>query len=421
MRGRKYNALLCVLFLIASLALPSPGNASALQLRKGAGVHTWLNWSPVREDGSRRYAWPPYRHDPAPVTRQDFEFLKRSGFDFVRLSIDPGPVLSVSGAKRKQALDILGNAVRLVLATGLNVVWDYHPVGQVPLYSAKSLEVAPDHPLARNYRAMIGETAAMLQAIAPGRTALELMNEPQFYPCDGGGGRQWQQVLESLVTAARAHAPDLTLIVSGACGGGIKGLVNLDPSSLKQDENLLYSFHYYLPYAFTHQGTGEWRYMTHVPWPASRGSLAQAMAGVDRRLEDAGNLGRAQKRAYRDSAGTTLSEYFAANPGEQTVRQDFDRLLGWAAKHGIAPDRLLLGEFGAYPATGSRAGAAASDLFRWLSFLRGLAEHNKMGWSVWEYGGEDMSIVTAGRERMLRPGIAVALDLQPAENRPVGQ
>ena len=69
---------------------------------------------------------------------------------------------------------------------------------------------------------------------------------------------------------ARGAAPGVTLILSGACGSMIAGLEALDPI---QDANVVYTFHFYEPYVFSHQGapwmTSEpmYRYLNAVPWP----------------------------------------------------------------------------------------------------------------------------------------------------------
>jgi len=49
----------------------------------------------------------------------------------------------------------------------------------------------------------------------------------------------------------RTLSGDLTIVATGACGGSIKGLVNLAPDF--DDPNIYYSFHMYEPHAFTHQ------------------------------------------------------------------------------------------------------------------------------------------------------------------------
>ena len=87
---------------------------------------------------------------------------------------------------------------------------------------------------------------------------------------------------------ARA-APGLTLVASGGCGSLIQGLADFDPADVARFAPLLYTFHFYEPYLFTHQGApwmGERLYhtLTGVPWPGDRGHL---------RGDDARRRGRA--------------------------------------------------------------------------------------------------------------------------------
>src|SRR4051812_29481098 len=95
--------------LFSSLALVLGLTASAvatpLVLHRGVAIHEWLNWSPVAADGT--YVWPPYRsvadwlagYRPASDWPAGNEFARMGGmgFDFVRLSVDPGPLLASDG------------------------------------------------------------------------------------------------------------------------------------------------------------------------------------------------------------------------------------------------------------------------------------------------------------------------------------
>ena len=75
---------------------------------------------------------------------------------------------------------------------------------------------------------MIRRTAHLLATLHTNRVALELMNEPQ-YGWDSATAARWQRLLEHLHGEARAEAPELLLVLSGARGGDIKGLLALDP------------------------------------------------------------------------------------------------------------------------------------------------------------------------------------------------
>ena len=131
---------------LAALALvlaASAVQADPLPLKRGVSVHEWLNWSPVNED--RSYKWPPYIGEEqwlggyrplADWPEGDvFQTIAGLGFDFVRLSVDPGPLASTEGTKQAEALDVIAAAITRINDAGLRVVLDLHGVSQVPQYS----------------------------------------------------------------------------------------------------------------------------------------------------------------------------------------------------------------------------------------------------------------------------------------------
>ena len=116
---------------VLGLALTTAG-AAPLSLHRGVGVHEWLNWSPVAADGS--YVWPPYRGQAEwlagarPISDwpagDEFARIRSMGFDFVRLSVDPGPLVASRGKRRQEALKVLSDAVEQVTSAGLRVVFE---------------------------------------------------------------------------------------------------------------------------------------------------------------------------------------------------------------------------------------------------------------------------------------------------------
>lgn len=417
------------LFYLLLLLLGVIGQAQAepLKLRRGVAIHEWLNWSPPNKEPTDQipgpaaepqaaspYSWPPYRKTPDPITREDLLRIREQGFDFVRLSVDPGPLLSAGDQIRAEALTILGEAVRQTLGADLRVVFDFHPVNQVPAFSSAAIEAQADQDLGERYARVLAETAAMLAALAPDarqRVALELMNEPQFYPCDGGGGRRWQKTLERFVKAARAGSADLTLVVTGACGGNIKGLVNIDPGRLS-DPNLLYSFHYYEDHTFTHQGAKIRRWLMSVPWPPSRDALERVLALSRERIDLDPTLSGAERAAARREMGSYLENYFDRDKGYATLEGAFAKLLQWSKRHSIPPSQLFLGEFGVVMRTEHSPGADTEDRRRWLSAVRAQAEKHAIAWSYWEYNNpHGMSLTTSTRTRAFDPVALEALGL----------
>jgi endoglucanase len=366
--------------LIVSVGVPADAGAkdAPLQLKRGVSIHTWLNWSPVTEAGD--YRWPPYRSLDEWGGVRELERIKSLGFDFVRLTVDPGPLLSSDGSRREEAVGRIEDAVRAVLAADFKVIVDLHPVGQVKAWSASSIEGGPDAPMSVRYRSVAASLAGMLARVDTNKTALELMNEPQFYPCDGSGGREWQAVLVELVRAARAAAPDLTLVVSGACGGNITGLVHVDPAQL-DDDRLIYSFHFYEPHSFTHQGLGDARDVKGVPWPADPSLNALVLTYSELKLdrENVPSRERSQRLAY---VRQHLADYTAEGWGETQIAQRFGEVTTWAKENGIPNDRLLLGEFSVIVASDG-GGALDADRFRWLSAVREETEKFGIPWAYW--------------------------------------
>ncbi len=402
------RAIMLLALLLGSLT-SAQASDGPIALKRGVSIHEWLNWAPVTESGD--YRWPPYNDLEEWGSTRDFARIKALGFDFVRLSVDPGPLLAFEGAKREEALARLDQAVRLVTGNGLKVVLDLHPISQVPAWSAKALEVSADDKMAARYRDVVTSVAGMLARVGPDKAALELMNEPQYYPCDGGNGREWKSVLAGLVSAARKAAPDLTLIATGACGGNVKGLVQLDPAAF-DDDRILYSFHFYEPLDFTHQGVAEAGDVKGAPWPAD--PVATPLALVYSKIligqdESLTADGRAKKlgevRRYIDS-------YIGNRWDEARLKARFGEVRAWAERHDLPPSRLFLGEFSAMAATDHRGGALDADRFRWLDAVRREAEALGAPWAYWEYSNpHGMSLTTADASRHPDAVVVEALGL----------
>ena len=141
------------------------------------------------------------------------------------------------------------------------------------------------------------DLAARLGTLDPARVAFEPLNEPP----QSCGAADWTVMQSELLRTARLAAPDLTLVATGACGSMIAGLEALDPARIG-DPNIIYTFHFYEPYVFSHQGapwmSGEpiYRYLNAVPWPASAGVEA-----ADARRRRGAHGGRSRDAGGRET------------------------------------------------------------------------------------------------------------------------
>ncbi len=383
--------------LVLLLAAP----ATALELRRGLNLDIWVEWLPVEamlaRDGFLD-VFPDWRRH---VSEERLPELRAAGFDFVRLPVEPGPLLALGpGARRQSLLDQVVETIEDLHAAGLAVVVDLHLVSRPGApYGAEAVLGEAHHFAA--YLELVEAVGRALDGFDPSRTAFEPMNEPN-HDCAAvaeGDAVLWPPMLERLHATARSAAPHLPLVLTGACWGHAQGLASLDPT-LIEDENVVWSFHSYEPFIFTHQ-SAEWltiaeRYLTDVPYPPSR--LDDAL--IDRLSREAAKRsGGAYDRhafrymldAYRRTAATV-------------AREPIDLAAAWADRHGIPRDRLLMGEFGAMP----------GDRLAFLQDKRRAAEEHGIAWAVWSWG-DAMAITSGGAERRLDPAVCGALGLQGCE------
>ncbi|MER8900191.1 cellulase family glycosylhydrolase [Mesorhizobium sp. M0772] len=391
-----------VVYVIAcALGMAMSAEAAPIPLERGVGVHEWLNWSPVEKDGS--YKWPPYRSEKEwlaggrPLTDwpdgDQFDRIRSMGFDFVRLSVDPGPLLASEGAKRQQALDMLAAAVQRVVSSGLKVVFDLHGVSQVPAYSMEMIYGGADSEGVARYRKMVVAVAAMLIKIGADKVALEPYNEPAYYPCDASGSDDWQRIMAGTVRDIRAVSSELTIVATGACGGSIAGLVNLDPNF--DDPNVYYSFHMYDPHSFTHQRADDKNaFSSGLPWPADA-STPEVVAETLKAQMDAAGLSQIEEVMNMAWARETIARYFEQNWGQSQLEAGFRQAVDWAEAHDIASRRLFVGEFGVIlMSADGRMGAFDADRLRYLMAVRREAERFAMPWSAWEFSNPyGMSVI----------------------------
>jgi hypothetical protein len=375
-----------------------------LRLERGVNLDIWVEWLSVDQmaaDPGFLTPYPDWRRHYTPGT---LDRLRAAGFDFVRLPLDPAPMLAAGpGAERDRLVAEGRAAAEEVLAAGLDVVVDLHSIprpGEVWGTDDVVGRLWPD------YLVLVGDMARALDGLPPDRVAFEPLNEPTLdCPWDSDAPPRWPAMLAGMHAAARAGAPELPLVLSGACWGGVDGLQALDPAMLG-DDNVIWSFHSYDPFQFTHQGAS-WTYapltlIDGLPYPPSALDDATALSAAAR----AG--ARAGEAADPAAIAAEITAYRATPDGAVAVEPA--RAAAWADRHGIPRERLLLGEFGAL-----RAGADGRHppewQWRFLSDKRRAAEALGIGWAVWNFAGDMGVAVWDNPDRRMDPGACAALGL----------
>ncbi len=358
--------------------------AAGLTLHRG--INAWPWFSLTREYPAPRtdYGLPPFQPERPVPTTHDLARLRSAGFDFLRLPVDPGPFLGLSGPPRVGLIRDLLNAVAAIRDAGLAVVVNVQANGATHHWNPDNLYGGPLAPLYPAYRDFIAELAGRLGAIDAGGIAFEPVNEPP----QACGASEWTALQDELLGLARREAAALTLVAGGACGSMVPGLVALDPVPLARYAPLLFTFHFYEPYLFSHQGAPwmrepVYRALNAVPWPASAGTLARTLAAVRARMDvDTALPASAKAEAYAVTEAK-LAEYFAADPDRRFIDHHLAAVRGWANRHDIPTHRILMGEFGALRSDARYVAAGAADRARYVHDVREAAEANGFAWAFW--------------------------------------
>lgn len=398
-------------------AAEAPGSTPAF--RRGFSVHELLNWGNLRPGDPGRYTDTPFTGPHHLVPDELLRNAARAGFDFVRLTVDPGPYLQLTGRPRAALDEALTGEVARLRGFGFAVLVDLHPVEQVPLYG-RGMALAEAHPGMDEYRGLVARTARLLGALRTRSVGLEIMNEPDGY--DPASEARWRTVLEDLHAAARAAAPDLLLVLSGAEGGDAGGLEHLD-ARLFADPDVMYTFHYYEPHAFTHQGVpgddvrNDVRpYLAGLPYPSTfpfdPASLVARNIAADPAVDPA------RRRRLAERAEAAAAAYAAGGFDRDRVRRDFDRVAGWAKAQGVPETRILLGEFSVARQSDDHVGADPLSAEGWLHDVRREAEDHGFGWAYWGLAGASpMQLTVDDGATTLDPGVLSALGLPATARR----
>lgn len=404
--------ILALAFTLLALATtPTPATA-AFEMRRAINVAQWFTWPRYESAPATGVLWPPYKNAPRPPSLEEFTQLKKSGFDTIRLPVDPAPFIVFEGARREEVYAMLFDAIARIRKAGLNVIVDLHPNSRHPVWGQHAMAKGPGTPSFDAYTAHITEMARRLDKQDAKHVALELINEPRV-KCAGAEQERWQGIAKTLVDSARVGSKKLTLILTGACVSSLEGLIALDPKAIG-DKNLIYTFHFYDPFTFTHQGATfiPWpdKYLDEVPWPASARPIEEPLSRIQPRVAAATSLDENARQQAAIGAQANLQKYYRSGAGIELIRARFGKVSEWAKANNIPGNRVFIGEFGVLRKHEGSAGARCEDRMRWLRDIRIAAEDFGFTWAYFNYDGA-FAIVESDEQRVLDPNVLASLGL----------
>jgi endoglucanase len=338
---------------------------------KGVNLPFWFWYPPAN---------PANRFQP-----EEFEDLRATGITFVRVPIDLGFLYDVETGFNEINLALVDRAINHLHEADLAVIVDLHSTSQADSDAANYSASLEDPAFVDIYVQFWSDFAAHLNQFDPDMTIFGLMNEPVFYDDPS----VWLPIQERLVEAARASAPEHTFLATGARWSSMDTLLEMTPL---EDENLIYEFHFYEPFIFTHQGAtwaGEpWAEFSSVPYPSS----PEAVAGIGEGLSE-------QAADYLNWYGQEAWNY-------DSLYERIGQAAAWGEEHGVY---LICDEFGVYSEN-----APMIDRAVWIRDVREIFESYGIAWGMWEYD-DSFGLArrsASGQSVIYDPYIVSALGLQ---------
>jgi endoglucanase len=313
------------------------------------------------------------------TTAEDIALMKSMGFDHVRLSVNPQPMMPNHRPDEISAeyFGYLDAAVKMILDQGMAVVIDLHPESDFKARLTKDDSFVQE--FADFWRAL----AKHYSTWDPERVFFEILNEPEF-----SDRYRWYGVQAKLATAIREGAPQHTIIAAGARWSNDDELVFLEPL---RDPNVIYNFHFYDPHIFTHQGAtwGSyfWHWVKGLHYPSSPESAAKVAANVPDAMDRMAVIRYGQ-------------DHWDASRIDAEITQVAD----WARQRGVP---VVCNEFGVY-----RAYAEPHDREAWIHDVRTALEQHGMGWTMWDYSGSFGVVTKKDGRRVPDEGTLSALGLK---------
>jgi endoglucanase len=286
----------------------------------------------------------------------DFARVKNWGFDHIRLPLDWQNIFDAEIRPDREVLGLLDAAVDGILGAGLGLILDLHKCPGHDFYDGTMRDQAffSDSGLRRDCLRVWRHLAERYG----GRSGvmLELLNEPV-----APNAEIWNEVKNELAAEVRRMAPKATLVIGSNAWNSAAGFEELEPVD---DDNVIYSFHFYNPLVFTHQ---------HAPWIAS--------AAFKRSLPYPGTYPRVESGPSKLAADTGRWD-------RNRLASVLEPVFRFRERHGV---NVACNEFGVY-----MRGPDGESRLAWLSDLLGLFRENEVGWSYWNYKNLDFGIMSVG-------------------------
>ncbi len=320
---------------------PAAGRDVRFAAASGTNISHWLSQSRRRGEERRAY-----------FTRRDVQFLAGLGLDHVRIPVDEEQLWDEQGRADEEAFALLNAALDWCDEFGLNAIVDLH-ILRSHHFNSQNRPLWTEAEAQQRFLACWRDLSARLSGRAVHQVAYELMNEPV-----APDPEDWNRLVERAVRLVREREPERTLVIGSNRWQSVETFDRLRVPA--GDPHLMLSFHFYLPFPFTHyraSWTKVGEYQGPVRYPG------EVVADEDLKGLPADLAGAIGTRRHFD---------------RQVLEGLLEKPLALARATGLP---LYCGEWGSLPTV------PRPDRLRWYQDVKDIFQKHGIGWATWDYKG----------------------------------
>lgn len=344
-------AVAAITISVACKKSPAAGSSTAATdaLNKGINLSNWFNdYSDPAQFSSR-------------FSVNTLQLIRSSGFTYVRLPVGATILFNTANPSQLNTANLaqVDAAVTKCISAGLAVTLNIHPGSN----QTDSL-LANDPSFVTKLAAYWKATAAYFKKYDSTKIFFEVYNEP--HAAAGGLTAQpqswWRPVQETLIHAIRQSTTSHYIVAGGEGWNSINGLVQMVPYN---DDKVIYNFHFYDPFLFTHQGatwTGWQPAMdaSGVPYPSSPAAVAPLVTAAGSNTE------------LKNALQWYGSQQYNIDSLDAWIKKTYNRAQQYKVK-------VIANEFGSY-----KPNAPVQSRLNWIKDVRTVFEKYNIGWAMWE-------------------------------------
>lgn len=305
---------------------------------RGINLGGWLSQCAEYSEG----------HYSSFITENDIKTISEWGLDHIRLPVDYNVIEDEDGRILPNGYKHIDDCIEWCEKYGLNLIIDLHKTKGFAFDDTAENNIMFDsHELQKRFISLWTNIAARYGK--NGNVVFEPLNEVSKID-----NRKWNALISKLLSAIRPFAPDKKIIFGGTQWNSVHTLQLLE---IPDDKNIVYNFHFYEPFLFTHQ---------HASWLSAVSDISMRYPGTmeiyRKTSENIGCFGSGLKNT--DEMGAEFMDKLISEAVDAAVNADVP---------------LYCGEYGVIDQ------AVISDTAVWFEDIHSVFEKHGIGRAVWTY------------------------------------